>query len=311
MRAMRGAILGPILILLALMGGAGVWWMAANTPPADATPVLALRGEPIRKAPVVSKAPVKSQAQADASKPAVGEQPAEPEELGEVANATPAPTPDVVPVLTPFVSTIPNPPPPPPPPVGTVAAASEPEESAPDEIAAPEPTRPAPHFATSFAAPNDSGVDDPAPDPGKAVDPADDSLLNVSFLDLYLNDFVPPDPGRALPADREPTPFPDPVRALHGRRITIEGFMVPSTFEGDVVSEFILSGDPPGCCFGGIPAFDQWIEVKMAADADKPEYDPFVMYTVTGRLAVGEVINEYELLDSLYRMSGEAVSADW
>jgi len=108
-------------------------------------------------------------------------------------------------------------------------------------------------------------------------------------------------------AAEEPEQIPASIRALHGRKIAIRGFMVPYRNDGDQVSEFILLRNQGLCCFGIVPRMNEWIHVRMAPGESAP-YAIDVPITVFGKLEVGEVY-ENKALMSVYRMESTCVIA--
>lgn len=101
------------------------------------------------------------------------------------------------------------------------------------------------------------------------------------------------------------TPVPERVLAFKGRQVQLEGFMLPVDFSGRKVRTFILSRDQNACCFGIMPAFNEWLFVRM-----KPNKPTDVMMDrpvkVYGVLDVGEEVKNGQVT-SLYRMSADGV----
>ena len=105
----------------------------------------------------------------------------------------------------------------------------------------------------------------------------------------------------------KPPPLPAEVTRLNRQKVSLQGFMLPVDFHGREVSTFILSRDQNACCFGIMPAFNQWIFVRMA-----PEHKALVTMdrpvTVWGQLEVGEEKKNGEVV-SLYRITAEGAVA--
>ncbi|HEX5136860.1 MAG TPA: DUF3299 domain-containing protein [Planctomycetota bacterium] len=99
--------------------------------------------------------------------------------------------------------------------------------------------------------------------------------------------------------------IPVSIKALHGKKVAIKGFMLPYKNDGENVTEFILLRNQGLCCFGTVPRMNEWVHVKMAPGRGAP-YAIDVPLTVFGTLEVGE---EYEknVLMSLYRMESTTV----
>ncbi|MCG3205813.1 MAG: hypothetical protein KCHDKBKB_02536 [Elusimicrobia bacterium] len=109
-------------------------------------------------------------------------------------------------------------------------------------------------------------------------------------------------------AENEPnaTRVPENVMALNGKKISIQGFMVPLEVPDARVKTFLLVRDKASCCFGGPPKLTHRIYVTM--DGDKSaEFFPDNIVTVKGTLnIVGSVIEEDTM--ALYEMKADEVS---
>ena len=134
--------------------------------------------------------------------------------------------------------------------------------------------------------------DTPAAEPGDVL----------SFAVLAGFEYVMPDPYAEEP--EPPTELPASVRALDGTDVAVEGYMLPIKVVGNRVRSFLLSRYAGGCCFGRSPMMNECIEVEM--DALAP-YIPHTVVRVRGRLAVGEVKDQYGYVTSVYRLAGRSV----
>lgn len=99
--------------------------------------------------------------------------------------------------------------------------------------------------------------------------------------------------------------IPADILALNGRQVLISGFMQPMTMNKGKVTEFLLYRDRDTCCFGGVPAINHWIGVKLtnaptAAKLGRP-------ITVRGHIKVGEIRSEGFLV-GLYTMEADQVT---
>lgn len=100
--------------------------------------------------------------------------------------------------------------------------------------------------------------------------------------------------------------IPAPVKALSGRKVAVQGFMVPVKIEKGATKEFLLVKDQSLCCFGRMPKMNEWVSVKMSGGrstkfiGDQP-------VTVFGTIAVGEEYEKGEVL-SIFRMDAEDVA---
>lgn len=119
-------------------------------------------------------------------------------------------------------------------------------------------------------------------------------------------------PGAAettKPADSEKRKgdeqIPEDIKALHGKAITVQGYMVPIDFRRGGSNEFILVSVIPSCFFCQVPMPNQWIEVKIK-DGERVPYPGDELITVAGTIDIGAKFDG-EYLQSLYRMEGHQV----
>ncbi len=157
------------------------------------------------------------------------------------------------------------------------------------------PTRPA---APDETAPNGSvagGEDGEKPAPTRVGD-----AWQLDFASLEFGTYDPPDlRGEGAP----PLPlaaFPPAARELHGQRVALAGFAQVTSFEAGRVRAFVLARYPAGCCFGGLPQYDEWVDVELARDAEVP--DGSRPLRAVGRFEVGELLGEEGYVLSLYRL---------
>jgi len=100
--------------------------------------------------------------------------------------------------------------------------------------------------------------------------------------------------------------IPAPIKSLGGKKVAVQGFMVPIRIEKGATKSFLLVKDQSLCCYGRMPRMNEWISVKMSGDksakfiGDQP-------VTVFGKLDVGEEIEKGEVL-SIYRMEAEDIA---
>lgn len=139
--------------------------------------------------------------------------------------------------------------------------------------------------------------------------PVPDGVRLVTWEELVLLDYEPPTPFAEDDYTKEEI-FPAEVLAFDGQKVALEGFMEPLTWKGDKVTSFILSPYPPGCCFGGMPGFDEWVEVATT-DPDGVDYHAYRSVRAIGAFAVGEQFDDYGYLRNIYRLAGEEVENLW
>lgn len=98
---------------------------------------------------------------------------------------------------------------------------------------------------------------------------------------------------------------PAEIKALDGKPITVQGYMVPIDFRKGGTNEFILVSVIPSCFFCQVPMPNQWVEVKMK-DGERIPYPGDALITVAGTIDVGALF-EGEYFRNLYRMEGHRV----
>jgi hypothetical protein len=100
--------------------------------------------------------------------------------------------------------------------------------------------------------------------------------------------------------------IPQPIKELNGKKVAVQGFMMPIKQEKGGVRTFLLVRDQSICCFGRTPRMNEWVSVKMNGDktarfiGDQP-------VTVFGVLQVGEHIEKGVVL-SVYRLDADDVA---
>ena len=98
--------------------------------------------------------------------------------------------------------------------------------------------------------------------------------------------------------------IPSNVFALNHHEIEVTGFMTSVRFEKDKVVEFMLSRDPPACCYATMPQIHEWISVRVKSPGVKP-MDYSVVHA-RGMLEVGAE-RQGGMLESVYRMDAVSV----
>ena len=152
----------------------------------------------------------------------------------------------------------------------------------------------------------------PAGRPEPASLPADfdeEEIHIVAFDALAGFDYVVPTLDQVKQGTAPKDQIPASVAMFDGKRVELEGYMIPMDVEKGRVKSFILSRTLAGCCFGDMPDITEWVDVVMAAGKGA-DYVPYAPVLVVGRLAVGEAVDEYGVL-SVYRMTAESVEDPW
>ena len=100
-------------------------------------------------------------------------------------------------------------------------------------------------------------------------------------------------------------PIPAEVKSLDGQRLQLSGYMVPLEMEGTRTQSFLLVRDQMLCCFGKMPALNEWVFVEFPKGAGQ-ELQPDKPLVVSGRFRAREE-KEKGVVLSLYRMEAEKV----
>jgi hypothetical protein len=97
---------------------------------------------------------------------------------------------------------------------------------------------------------------------------------------------------------------PDEIRRLSGRKVAVDGFMMPLDFVGGAVTRFVLNASYDMCLFGAPSSATERIDVEMARGRTVPfTHRPLRVY---GVLDVGAQW-EAGRVTSLYRLQAHAV----
>lgn len=101
--------------------------------------------------------------------------------------------------------------------------------------------------------------------------------------------------------------IPPQIKAYHGRKVIVTGFILPMRTRNRQVTEFLLLRDQGTCCFGQAARMNHFIRVKMRKGGFQPV--SVVPYRVSGSLRVGEnYVGQY--LTGIYAMDADQVEED-
>jgi len=195
---------------------------------------------------------------------------------------TPAPS---VPVVAPKAPE--KPAEPAPPPVEAKLASIEAPAGKPAPAEAPAAPKPAPVEAPAAAKPAEKKAD---------AEEAKPELITFSTLAF-----------RYFPKTKDKEardPFPAGIRAMNGKKVTIDGYMFPVDFEKGKVRSFLLSRAMFGCCYGDSPQMSEIVKVQRA-DGKPMAFE--AVARVTGVLEVGEEFDSDGYVDSVFRIKAESV----
>lgn len=151
------------------------------------------------------------------------------------------------------------------------------------------------------AAANTANADASVSAPPEVVD----GYLKLGFDRLASYKFVAPvfdpaaNPNVVPPTGEEQIPVD--VKGWNGKKAILTGFMMPMKMKDGLVTEFLLVKDPMVCCYGAVPAMNEWVVVKMTQGI-KPLLDQPVAYY--GVMKVGATFDS-GFLTGIYELAGE------
>ena len=90
------------------------------------------------------------------------------------------------------------------------------------------------------------------------------------------------------------------IQAMNGKRVEIEGFMLPLDMPEGNLRTFMLLKDQMACCFGNIPRLNEWVYVRVPK-RKKVGVHQDVLVTLLGTLRVGAKF-EGEVLTGIYHL---------
>ena len=99
--------------------------------------------------------------------------------------------------------------------------------------------------------------------------------------------------------------IPTRIKAASGKKIGVDGFMIPLEYKGRQVTKFILAMNQNTCCFGGNPQVHEFIIVTDPGDGVEDQMD--IPLRVTGHLQVG-AFRHQGTLSGIYRLSAQSVN---
>jgi hypothetical protein len=134
----------------------------------------------------------------------------------------------------------------------------------------------------------------------------DDGYLRLSFDDLsnfkYDTYEVLDEVNGGRPLTKSDDVIPPHVKAYDGRKVLVEGFIMPLRLKKGLVTEFLLFRDQASCCFGDKAKMNHYIRVKVTGKGFEP--GSTLTHRVWGTLAVGEIyVQDY--LTGIYQMDAE------
>lgn len=98
-----------------------------------------------------------------------------------------------------------------------------------------------------------------------------------------------------------PEAYPESIRPYHGATVLLRGYPQPLELDGEEVRLLRLTRFPPGCCYGTLPQYDEWVLVDLSSNPARNP-NPYEPLRVRGTLELGEALDEHGRLASLYRL---------
>ena len=131
-----------------------------------------------------------------------------------------------------------------------------------------------------------------------------DGTWNINFGQLASYKLEAPPAGTAAkPGSVER--IPEPLRQLDGQKVHVSGFMLPVKVEGGLATEFLIVRNPLVCCYGMMPAPNEWVCVKAPGKGVPMQMDTPLQFS--GTLHVGEIY-ENDFFVGVYRLDADKVS---
>ncbi len=90
------------------------------------------------------------------------------------------------------------------------------------------------------------------------------------------------------------------LQAMNGKKVEIQGFMLPLDMSDGNLQTFMLLKDQMACCFGNIPRLNEWVYVRVPKKKQINVHQD-VLVTLFGTLHVGAKF-EQEILTGIYHL---------
>ena len=98
------------------------------------------------------------------------------------------------------------------------------------------------------------------------------------------------------------------IQAMNGKKVEVEGFMLPLDMSDGNLRTFMLLKDQMACCFGNIPRLNEWVYVRVPKKK-KVSIHQDVPITLFGTLQVGTKF-EGEVLTGIYHLELDQIQMD-
>ena len=139
-----------------------------------------------------------------------------------------------------------------------------------------------------------------------------DGVLPLSFQKLASFEYETIDPLSMLQKSGEAkTDIPAEILALSEQQVKIDGFLMPTIFEGGKVERFLLTRSYITCCFGDVLNMNEVVDCTTGPKLEVSYFLSGQPVTVTGWFEVGEKKSEFGYVESIYRLVVDEVTERW
>ena len=90
------------------------------------------------------------------------------------------------------------------------------------------------------------------------------------------------------------------IQAMNGKKVEIQGFMLPLDMSEGNLRTFMLLKDQMACCYGNIPRLNEWVYVRVPKKK-KIDIHQDMLLTLLGTLRVGAKFED-EVLTGIYHL---------
>ena len=98
------------------------------------------------------------------------------------------------------------------------------------------------------------------------------------------------------------------IQAMDGKKVEIQGFMLPLDMLEGNLRTFMLLKDQMACCFGNLPRLNEWVYVRVPKQK-KINIHQDIVITLLGTLRVGAKF-EGEVLTGIYHLELDEIQVD-
>lgn len=131
------------------------------------------------------------------------------------------------------------------------------------------------------------------------------SFETLAAYDIKVDWLINPT-NSSLDTVRREGNIPDSVRLLHGKKVTLQGYIKPLKQDNGGVMDFLLMRNHALCCQTNIPQINEWVHVRMTGRSIPFAHER--RFIVRGELQVGEKLGAGNVV-SVYRLIGEEIIA--